>query len=299
MRPSRSLALAALAALCLTLTALPAQAQATSFQVVAAGDAAEGKTLSGLQAGLGYVEANGNGRPDPAAPAEPVYLDADGSRTVTYGDLRLTAHGNYPAGSTVDVTNTDLNLVLAVPQGWIASTAQGAWLADLDGDRQVSAGDVRLSGGFGAHVLPGDGDLRTGLQQAQQATSALARIGYLDSDSDGGHDPAEPLVFDLDPSGSAGSGRVTAGDLRIQPGAPGLDNGPTRAEFDQATGKTATGAPGGSGSTGGVTVVSDKSDAGGSGWGMPETVLLVLGLVNLAGLAVLYRRGQRPRNPFK
>lgn len=293
MRPSRTLAAALLL---LAVLAAPAQAQGATFAVVAQGDPAEGRTLSPLSAGIGYLEANGNGRADPAAPAEPVYLDADGSRSVTYGDVRLTAQGSYPAGSTVDVTNTDLGLALSNAPGWLASTAQGAWLVDMDGDRSVSAGDVRLSGSFGAHVLPGDGDVRTGLQQAQQATSSLNRIGYLDPDSNGRHDPAEAVYFDLDSSGSAGSGKVTAGDLRLQPGSPGLDNGPTRAEFDQATGKSS--ATGGSGSTGGVTLVNQGGKAA-SSWGMPETVLLVLGLVNLAGLAVLYRRSARPRNPFK
>jgi hypothetical protein len=295
MRLSWAFALAGLVA---TAWAAPALAQGSIFAVIAQGDPANGRTLAGLTAGIGFFDANGNGRADPMAPAEPVYLDLDGSRSVSYGDVRLTGYGGYPAGSTADVTNGDLTLALAAPQGWIASTPQAAWYVDVDGDRQVSAGDVRLSGAFGSHVGASDGDLRTGLRPAQQATSSLGRLGYLDADSDGTHDATEAIVFDLDASGSADAGRVTAGDLRLTPSGPGLDDGPTRAEFDQATGKSATGGSG-SGSTGGVTIVDHGEASQGSGWGLPETVLLVLGLVNLAGLVVLSRRTSRPRNPFK
>lgn len=283
------------AALLLLASALAATAQvpAVSFSAVGQDDAANGRILSTLTVTLGYVDANANGRADPSSPAEPVYLDLDNSRTVTYGDVRLTPLGRYPAGSTVDVTNHDLHLTLVTPHGWVASTSQGAWLADLDANLQVSAGDVRLSGTFGEHVDASAGDRGAGLQAVQQATPTFSRVGYLDQDSDGRHDATEPLVFDLEPTGSAGSGRVSPGDLRLQPAGPGLDDGPSRAEFE------ALAAQGSAEDSGSVTVVDDDPAGGRSAWGLPETVLLLLGVANLAGLAVLFRRSARPRNPFK
>jgi hypothetical protein len=296
MRPPWTLLVAALAA---TALSLPAQAQSSTFSVVAQGDAADGRTLSTLAAGagIGYFDADNDGAADPSSPTEPVYLDLDGSHSVSYGDVRLAAHGHYPAASTVDVTNADLSLPLTAPRGWLASTAQAAWYLDLDGNLQVSAGDLRLSDRFGGHVGAGDGDVRTPLQAAQTATPSFGRIGYVDGNSNGRADAGEGLYFDLDASGAPGSGKVNAGDLRVAPGGPGLDDGPTRAEFDQATGKAS--ATGGPGSTGGLTVVHDHETTRTSAWGTPETVLLVLALANLAGLAVLWRRDSRPRNPFK
>lgn len=288
----------ALAALAVAALAFPAAAQSGGLAtVVAQSDSGVQQQLQAMNTGLGYVDADGDARADGEEPDEPVYLDLDGNRQVSYGDLRLTAIAGYPAGTSVAVGNQDLALPLAGLPGWFARTATGsAWFVDVDDSRSVSAGDVRL-GATASRVRSSDSDLRAGLEAVQNQMPQGLRVGYLDLDSDGARDASEAVYLDLDVTGSPGIGKVTAGDLRLSPTGPGLDNGPTRAEFDQATGKTSE--TGGSGSTGGVTIVDRESKSDGSAWGMPETVLLILGLVNLAGLVVLYRRGQRPKNPFK
>ncbi len=143
-------------------------------------------------------------------------------------------------------------------------------------------------------ALASDSDARAALQPAQQQTSSLSRLGYLDLDSDNGRDAREPLIFDLDPNGSPGQGKATMGDLRLTPSGAAVDDSVSRAEFEAAlaaAGVDATGAE-----------PQRTPDADKSTWGTPETLLAVLGLANLAGLAFVYtklRAGGAPRNPFK
>jgi hypothetical protein len=277
------------------LTAVSAQTDST-FSVIALGDGFEGRSIVATNTLLGFTDLDSDGRADAGEPDETVYLDIDGSRSVTYGDVRLSTFLDYAAGTTVAATNRDLGRALTTAQGWIASTSTGTWVMDVDGDRAISVGDVRFSATFGDRVLAGDADLRTSLQPAQQQTSSLSRLGYLDLDSDNARDPREPLIFDLDPNGSPGQGKATNGDLRLTPVGPGVDDTLSRAEFEDAIGKAGVQQQNGSYER---TVVETE---GGSSWGMPETVLLLLALVNLAGLAFVYTRlrsGGAPRNPFK
>jgi hypothetical protein len=293
MRPPWTVALAALA---LAALPLPALAQSAGFAATVGGsDSGVQQPLQGLNTYLGYVDADGDARPEGGEPEEPVYLDLDGNRQVSYGDLRLTAVAGYPAGTSVVVGNQDFALALAVAPGWFARSGPN-WFVDVDGDRAVSAGDLRL-GASPSRVKSSDGDVRSGLEAVQTQMSQSLRVGYLDLDNDGSRDPSEAVYLDLDPSGSPGIGKATAGDLRLTPTGPGLDDGPTRAEFE-AAGRASDDGSGDAGGDG-VTLVGGDRDGGGSAWGTPETVLLILGLANLAGLSVLYRRSARPRNPFK
>src|ERR1041385_5343063 len=166
----------------LGLLTLAPLAAAGPVATVAPSDALAGKTLSFLDAGLGYLDANANAHPDAATPQEPVYLDLDGNHQVSYGDLRLSAFLGYPAGAVVDLANRDVGRPLAAVPGWFA-TAGSAWFVDVDGSATVSIGDVRLDP-FGAQVAAGDAALGTPLQAAQQQTNADRRVGYVDGDGD-------------------------------------------------------------------------------------------------------------------
>ena len=281
MRPLQPLLLAVL---------LTSTAAAAPFGTVAGDEASLGKPLSTLNTGLGFIDANGNGRADVSEPGEPVYLDVDGSRSATYGDLRLTAALGYAAGTSVDVLNADAGHVLATPGGWFSTTPAGAWIVDLDGDRTVSLGDLRMAP-FGGRVVASDADLRAPLQAAQQQVTSSARVGYVDLDGDRARDAAEPVYLDLDPSGTPGNGQVSNGDLRLAASGPGLEpDTPTRAEFEAALSEAGveTGADG--------SFARDQASA----WDTPTVLALVLGLANLVGLVYVVgqvRKAREPRHP--
>jgi hypothetical protein len=262
-------------------------AQSASVAAVGAGDPDLGKGLALLSATFGYVDANGNGRPDAASPSETLYLDVDGQRGVTYGDLRLTSFTPHLAGTYVDASNGDLGLDLSALPGWFASTQAGAWFADLDNTLTVTAGDVRLTGGL-ARIGAGDADLQAQLRPAAGSPGSLARLGAVDADGDGRHTGGERLVLDV-----GGDGKVGAGDLGLRASGPGRDDGPSRLEFEDALRQAGVE----SGEDGFETV--EGTGGGSGGLRAVDVLLLGLGLVNLAGLVLLWRRGPgRPRNPF-
>lgn len=277
------------------LLLLPAAhaADAPVLEAITGGSPDNGRALTAMNAHVAWLDGDGDRQPDAD---EPVYLDLDASGAASVGDLRLTAFDTYGAGTEVAVTNRDTGRALFRSNGWFGQ-AGGAWYADLDGGKSVSEHDVRLDG-VPQRVTASSGERG---QPLSYPTIALlpGSVAVDDLDRDGIRDRGESAYLDLDTSARSGPPIVGPGDLRFKSQGAGLDNAPTRAEFDAATGREPSTGSDGAGSTGGgVTIVGDEDD-GGSGWGTPETVLLVLGLVNLAGLAVLYRRSQRPRNPFK
>jgi hypothetical protein len=235
---------------------------------------------------IGYMDANGNGRPDGTDPAEPVYFDLDGTHTVTYGDVRLSGFLHYAAGTWVNITNSDVGRVLVQPTGWFGTTALKAWVLDLDNSRSLTVGDLRMDP-FGTRVQAGE----TGsIEPAQAQTSGTARVGHVDLDGDRARAAGEPIYLDTDPSLTAGSGRVSTGDMRLTPSGPGLDDAPTRAEFDALQRRS------------GVDPATGTATSHDSGWHGPQLVLLALGLLDLAGVAYVYslvRKGAPPHNPFK
>lgn len=269
-----SLALAGLAA--------PAEAAGSPTVLVGvqSGDAALGQALSVVGAPIAFIDARVDQSP---STDEPLYWDLDDSHTVSVGDIRLRDFLGLAAGTEVLVSDLDAGRTLLAASAWFGATG-GTWFADLDASRSVTAGDLRL--GETASVVA-DGSAEAGQplaypQGAQgQGTAALA-----DLDGDRRRDAGEGLYLNLDTG--VGPPVVSLGDLRVVPVA--------RAAGSQAP----VGGSGGGGD-------GDRPDASGaeteaSTWGTPETVLLVLGLANLVGLAFVYTRlrdGGAPRNPFK
>lgn len=244
--------------------------------VVAAGDADIDRTLRISSGRIGFLDADGDALPDSAAPDEPFYLDVNGDRAASYGDLRLTPFLNYKAGSTVDYTNRDFGLLLLYPTGWFAHDASGAWYFDTDGLRVASPGDLYLTGpDAGTKVRLRDPAFGTLLQPAQENVPVLARMGWLDLDGDLEPDPGEPTYVDLD-----GDREVSPGDLRLARPAPVGDNDPTRKEFDALVGEQTDQRARTDTLTTSVADLSDRTNAQFFG-------LLFLGLINLAGLLLL------------
>lgn len=295
-RPA-ALALAVLLAASLVVPA--GAAQSPKIVALAGADPTLNQPIAPLNSAvIGYIDANGDGRPNDQSPDEPIYMDLDGSLTVTYGDLRLTPFASYGAGTNVDVANRDIGRTLSRATGWFATDASGAWFVDTDLSRTITSTDVRLGPSF-TKVRTGDPASGQTLAQAQQQVSNGARVGYYDADNDGRRSLSDPLVLDLDAHNGATAGRATLGDIRIDSAGPGLD---PAGSSGGSTGGSGDGAgPGGDGDGSGIDDAGDGEAEGGSGWGAPEMVLLVLFLVNLVGLAFVYKLagGGSPRNPFK
>lgn len=289
LRTAPPLLLAALLA-----AAIPAAA-ATGFEPVRAGAEGLGAELSPSGATLGYLDADADNRVDEANPDEPAYLDVDHDGRVGYGDLRLTPFAAYPAGSRVDLTSRDFGLVLAQPPGWFGSS-DGAWYVDFDFSGTVTAGDLRADGAqAGTKVHAGDGDLGAALATAQTGVTPANRIGMRDLDHDGRADFDEPLYLDLDGTSATGGRKVSAGDLRIVPGPLAVDDGPTRAEFDAAVAQAAAGRD----TAGNPVLAAEVQEGGQAAWRVLDWVLVALAVLNLAGLAIVYKASTQPRNPFK
>lgn len=224
--PVRLLALAPAA---LLLAALPAQAATQPLlAAVEAGDADLGLGLAAFQPFVDFNDVNGNGVADLGDPDETVYLDLDGDHTVSYGDVRLTAFLAYPALSVADTTNRDIGRVLKDLRGWFARDAAGAWYFDSDAGGAVNPGDLALTGAApGTKVRPGSADIGTALTGVQGTLPPGQRIGWVDADRDSRRDGGEAIYVDLDANRA-----VSRGDLRVTPGGLGLDNNPTRAEYE-------------------------------------------------------------------
>lgn len=290
------LATLALATLLTVALAPAAGAQASTAAIAApvtAADVDAGESLSTLAAGIGYVDADGDGQPDMSVPDEPVYLDVDGSQTVSFADVRLTGFGNYVAGSQVALTNQDLGLPLRARGAF--GSVDGAWYADTDGSTTVSAGDVRITPSFGGKVAASDGQAGASLGNVNSAP----RMGFLDLDDDLRYDSGETLFIDVEAQGTPDAGRISAGDLRMHPLGFAADDAPTRGEFEDLQRSVGLD-PAGEGGDG-VIVRTDVDEAS-SAWTAPVVLAFLLGVANIVGLGVVYsmmRRTQRPRNPFK
>lgn len=209
-------------------TALPAAAQEFAAEVTPSDPDARGDLVSMLTR-LGYVDANSNSIMDTTEPDENLYLDVDASRTVSFGDLRLTTFFNYGAGSYVDFTNRDFGRFLAEPRGWFGLDTAGVYYVDADGSRTVTLGDVRTSGAQqGSKVRAGDASVGTPLSLIQEiANPPTLRTAYADRDGDNVHDLAEPLYVDVNMNK-----RADPGELRFTSIGLSVDNDPTRAEFE-------------------------------------------------------------------
>jgi hypothetical protein len=277
----RSLALAAL-----LLLALPAHADATGFlTTVAPGDADMNLELHTSRVTVGYIDGNGNSRPD-TVPDEMLYLDLDASGSVTYGDLRLSAFDTYAPGTVVDITNRDAGRGLTpLPNAWFAQGG-GAWVLDVDNSGSVTAGDVAFAAAP-AKVMPGDSRVGQGL--TRPSGTPTNSYGWT---SQGARDVAKTFYIDLD-GFSTGGGRTSPGDLRVSPLGLAPDNAPSRAEFEQAQ-KAAAAQPPTAAPAAGISP---------SAWRTLDWFLVGLGILNVVGLAAIARQVNHlrgpPRNPFK
>jgi hypothetical protein len=281
--PSR-LAASTLVALALTLVVPAASAWASP----ADGSSPElGKAFADVTATLSFIDADGDGQPDASAPDEPVYLDLDGSQTVSYGDLRLTSFGPYPAGTLVDVANRDEARQLTTAGGWFGALG-GAWYADLDGDSRLSEGDVRLDGAAAGtkadDATPGVGQA---LRLPPMAASPRGHLDHVDADRDGHLAVGSPLFVDAD-----GDGQASAGDLRLANWGFGAESGPSPAELAAARDAALAAA----------AVAKASAEEPEPSWTVPQLLGVLIGLVAVAGVAHLYMRSRgpaAPRNPFK
>lgn len=218
--------------LVLLASALPAQGAGPSFAApVRPGDGDLGTALISFLAPVGFVDANGNGAVDAVQPDEALYLDLDASRTVSFGDLRLTGFLTYAAGSSVDQSNRDFGRFLATPTGWFAHDGPQRWYFDSDASKTVSLADVRITGDAqGSKVRVGDPDAGAALTQVQAiANPPKLRVGWADADRDNVRQLTEAVYLDVNLNSE-----VDAGEVRFTTTGLGLDNEPTRGEFDAA-----------------------------------------------------------------
>lgn len=276
-------------AVALALALAPVAAGAGPVQLLAAvqnGDGAIGHALTTLNAPLQFIDGD---RDLKASPGEPAYWDLDDSTTVSVGDLRLRPYLAYGAGSLVQVTDHDTDRALYPSSGWFGS-ANGAWFADFDATKTVTAGDVRMASG--AAVGSGDGDLGAALSFPQVAMPP-GRIGLDDRDGDRRRDAGEDVYVDLDAGNVIGPALVGVGDLR--------QLAATTASSGSSASGGATAGAGGDGSEGDGSTPPPEAPSSGE-WTAPVVLAVLLGLANLAGLVFVYSRlrgGGPPRNPFK
>ncbi len=255
------------------LVAAPASAE---FSFVASTDSDNGAVFRATNARVAWLDADLNGQPGHTTPQEPIYMDVDGSGTISYGDLRLTPYGRFPAGSAVGVSDGDLGLALHGTKAWFASTTGGEWLIDMDQNVRASVGDLRVQGSqAGTRLAAGDPGLDQALTRQQLQVSESVRVGWSDPNGNGVVDPGESIYLDL--VKQTGSRTVIeTGDVRL-----------TSASFD----------PDGAGSdppadtpTGGESAPpSDSPPSGGPAdrEARPDGFTRILSIVNLVGLVAL------------
>lgn len=244
-----------------------------------------GQPLSATTSALTFLDADGDAQPDSEMPDEPVYLDMDASRDVSFGDVRLTAYGAYPAFTLVDVTNRDTGRRLVVASGWLG-VDDGRWSADLDGSRTTSVGDVRLDGDSpGTKLRLGHDGLGHRLESPASAVGITGQLDHVDANRDGRWGVGSALYLDVD-----GDRIVSAGDLRLTPLGFGLDAEPSPAEVEAALQ---------------VLAAAEAARAAAAeeegGWATWQTATLLAAFAALAIVAIVVVRSRRtagPRDPF-
>ncbi len=257
------------AALLLSL-ALCTGPAAALVSFVASTDADAGAPYRPMNGRIAWIDADLNGQPGHTMPAEPIYLDADGSASVSYGDLRLTSYGSLPPGTGVGVSDSDLGLPLLGTKAWFAATDAGIWYIDMDQNVRVSVGDLRLQGeDAGTRVAAGAPDAGQTLNRQQIQMVESVRLGWSDPNGNNVVDPGESLYLDL-ANDAVSRTRVDVGDLRLAtrphqpavapaadplPAAPNDPDGPSRAEGD-GTGAEAQTSPSGDGFTRVLSIVN-------------------------------------------
>ncbi|MGQ0535616.1 MAG: hypothetical protein ACT4PT_06055 [Methanobacteriota archaeon] len=207
------------------LAAAPAAAAASFAEPLADDADASGATLVPLPGGLMVHDRVANGVPSPGAD-ETLYLDVDGDRVVSWGDLRVSDDGGYDAGTRVDTTNRDYGAPLLPAPGPIATEGDGDWLVDMDRSRTASPGDVWLTGpSAGAALRAGDDGV--GGPLTDPATGAGSpSFAFWDLDNDGVPSWYEPAFLDLDADRRADAGELTFTGNRF-----GDDNAATRSDL--------------------------------------------------------------------
>ena len=207
--------------------------------VVAAGDADLGTALVAFQANELHDTSAGAGN---YIFGDGIYRDLDGSRTITVGDIRITAAaGSGLQSAGVVASDSDVlprilvPFVSFYPERHTENIAvNGRYDAgefvyiDVNQNGRVSPGDIRTSavpgrGAAGSTVAAGDGDVGQALvdfttAEAHDNTQAATTVSALFTQGDG-------IYVDNDNSGS-----VTVGDTRIVgPAGAGLAAGAVAA----------------------------------------------------------------------
>lgn len=300
---------AALALLAVASLLAPAAAQTAAhplFAFVERGDADLGDATQARNAPVSFFDADGNGKLGAAAPAEPVYLDLDDSRSVTYGDLRLTGIGPYTAGTLVDVPDQDIGRALNTVLGQFTTKGASQWVIDNDADGKLTPGDLLL-GTTVVRIVPGDAGAGQGLDEVPAQSLPRGVVNWIDANHDGRIQPGESVYVDADATGAAGAGRVSPGDLRITPTGFAVQAPAPVASVPATPGSTAQSGDGLGATPSGALATGSGSQAAAERTGLlsnaspVEIILLVLVLVNVIGLVVVARRvaAQKPKNPFK
>lgn len=253
----------------LILAAAPVQGKSEPFfGEVKAGDGDVGVPFQSTHAPVAFIDGNGNGKADASDPDEPLYLDLDASGTVSHSDLRLTVFLGHGAGTLVDLADADAGRILTNSASAFLARSGSTWWLDLAGNYAVDVGDLRLDASGPVKMHAGDAGLGTTL-----TVGGSAQTGFV-SLTEGSTSHAV-VYIDEDAYGNGG-GHVTPGDLRF-------------------TAQTATSAASGP--------AASLVTPGESGWRLLDGILVVLAVLNLAGLLFVVRtvnqlRGP-PKNPFK
>jgi PGF-CTERM protein len=211
--------------------------------LVRSGDMDFGNPAAPVNDDARYFDADGDGSFDDG---DTLYLDIMNAATsrVDVGDLRLSAYGPLLPGSTVRAQDADVNLPLAeLPAPRDLSDAFVLAYFDVDGDGAFSRGDTMYFDADGPAVIPAIGydvpvtaDVRLGplgpypfgsmvggldadtvmpFIVAPSPGTITGNLCFIDDDADGGFDPGEALLFDVDAACVTAEGS----DLRLLPSA--------------------------------------------------------------------------------
>lgn len=238
--------------------------------------------------------------------ADWVYVDADGSASVSPGDVRLTATAGGAAGTRVLSIDADENRPLVSAATGFGGALGAGNLGFLDADnsgafnvedtlylQQAAASatpraeDLRLSAldaarGPGTFVTVRDPD-----QAVTVAGPAAGVFAFLDENGNGAFDDGEEMFLD----GLAGAaGAVSLGDLVVSPGASGDAPGRQVAGSDPRVGSALA-------AVGGVASVLLYDTDGDSFWSVTDRLVLDTdgnGLVSAGDVRLTAQDGQPP-----